>query len=520
MHLTTEYIWNAFHVPLAGFIRKRVRDETMVEDLLQEVFLKIHQSIDTLHDVRKLESWIYQIARHTIVDAYRRTRPAASLESSEALALPEELPTDDVVSALFPCVRAMVNNLPELDRQALVLTEYRGLTQKELSEHLGISISGAKSRVQRARARLKQQLLACCHFELDRRGHVINYHPHCHACATDTCRTPACASENVSLVLSDVRPSSKLHVSHYEVRTLPDLQAHCTQEEISMETIPSHDDQLRAEVSARYARTALHTLNTVQEQKGSQGCCGSGCCSTTPSDGDAITSDLYSPADLDSLPLAAALASRGCGNPIALAELRPGEIVLDLGSGGGIDVLLSARRVGPAGFVYGLDMTDEMLALAERNRAEAGVENVRFLKGVIEAIPLAEHSVNVIISNCVVNLSADKQQVLHEAYRVLTPGGRLAVADIVFQGSFPAALRADLESWAGCIAGALEETTYRHLLAEAGFTDIEVEVTRRYSLDDISESGARTSLAALSEQERAEVDGKFVSAFIRARKPA
>jgi SAM-dependent methyltransferase len=218
------------------------------------------------------------------------------------------------------------------------------------------------------------------------------------------------------------------------------------------------------------------------------------------------------------LPVAAILASLGCGNPTALAELKPGERVLDLGSGGGIDVLLSARRVGPTGFAYGLDMTDAMLELAERNRLEAGVENVRFLKGVIEEIPLPANAVDVIISNCVINLSADKRQVLHEAHRVLAPGGRFAVSDIVFQGHIPDAIRGDLEAWAGCIAGALEEAVYRQLLQEAGFTDIEVEVTRRYALSDIANSGASASIATLSETERGDVDGKFVSAFIRARK--
>ena len=230
-------------------------------------------------------------------------------------------------------------------------------------------------------------------------------------------------------------------------------------------------------------------------------------------------SDLYSQAELGTIPVAAALASLGCGNPTALAELSAGERVLDLGSGGGIDVLLSARRVGPTGFAYGLDMTDAMLELAERNRAEAGVENVRFLRGIIEDIPLPSESVDVVISNCVINLSADKGKVLREAYRVLAPGGRFAVSDIVFQGSIPQTLRTDLESWAGCIAGALEEETYQELLREAGFTDIEVEVTRRYSLDEIVGSGANASIAALSPNERHNVDGKFVSAFIRARKP-
>jgi arsenite methyltransferase len=284
-----------------------------------------------------------------------------------------------------------------------------------------------------------------------------------------------------------------------------------------MSTNPTNDEQLRAEVRARYAKAALQVLGTEQTVQ-EEACCSPACCSSSTDHKDAITSDLYNEAELGTIPLAAALASRGCGNPTALAELRPGERVLDLGSGGGIDVLLSAKRVGPTGFAYGLDMTDEMLALAERNRAEAGIENVRFLKGVIEAIPLADNSVDVVISNCVINLSADKGQVLREAYRVLTPGGRFAVSDIVFQGQLPPVLRADLESWAGCIAGALEEATYRQLLASAGFTDIEIEVTRRYSLDDISESGAKASIAALSTEERQEVDGKFVSAFIRARK--
>src|SRR5438270_10109159 len=293
----------------------------------------------------------------------------------------------------------------------------------------------------------------------------------------------------------------------------------------NMSTVPHDDEKLREEVRERYGRTGMQVLQTGEASSdeccgSSSGCCGTsstGCCGT--GNGDAVTSDLYSSAELGELPLAAALASLGCGNPTALAELRPGEKVLDLGSGGGIDVLLSAKRVSPTGFAYGLDMTDAMLELAERNRREAGVENVRFLKGVIEAIPLPANEVDVVISNCVINLSADKGQVLREAYRVLVPGGRFAVSDIVFQGQIPQVLRADLEAWAGCIAGALEEETYRHLLEEVGCTDIEVEVTRRYSLNDIAESGARTSIAALSSTERSAVDEKFVSAFIRARKP-
>jgi len=282
-----------------------------------------------------------------------------------------------------------------------------------------------------------------------------------------------------------------------------------------MNTVPKSDEQLREAVRERYSRTALEVLNTGQAS--AESCCSSSCCS--PIDSSFVTSELYSSVELSELPGAATLASLGCGNPTALAELKTGERVLDLGSGGGIDVLLSARRVGPTGFAYGLDMTDAMLELAERNRIEANVENVRFLKGVIEDIPLPDNAVDVVISNCVINLSADKGQVLREAYRVLTPGGRFAVSDIVFLGHFPQAIRSDLEAWAGCIAGALEEETYRKLLTEAGFINIEIEVTRRYSIQDVADSGGSASIAALSDSERVEVDGKFVSAFIRARKP-
>ncbi len=292
-----------------------------------------------------------------------------------------------------------------------------------------------------------------------------------------------------------------------------------------MTQIPQDDEQLRKAVRERYGQAALQVLNGNQTEAIS--CCDPTCCSTetsssgccTTASSDAITSNLYSSEELGTLPVAAALASLGCGNPTALAELKPGERVLDLGSGGGIDVLLSAKRVGPTGFAYGLDMTDAMLQLAERNRAEAGVDNVRFLKGVIEAIPLPDEAVDVVISNCVINLSADKRQVLREAHRVLVPGGRFAVSDIVIQGRLPEPIQRDFEAWAGCIAGALEEQIYRQLLAEAGFVDIEIEVTRRYSVQDVADSGASASVAALSEAERSDLDGKFVSAFIRARKP-
>jgi arsenite methyltransferase len=288
-----------------------------------------------------------------------------------------------------------------------------------------------------------------------------------------------------------------------------------TRKDKEMNTVPENDEKLREAIRERYSRTALEVLHTGQITD--ESCCSSSCCSTK--DSDLVASDLYSSEELGELPITAALASLGCGNPTALAELKPGERVLDLGSGGGIDVLLSAKRVGPHGFAYGLDMTDAMLELAERNRVEANVENVRFLKGVIENIPLPANAVDVVISNCVINLSADKGQVLHEAYRVLSPGGRFAVSDIVFLGHFPSAIRNDLEAWAGCIAGALEEETYRKLLAEAGFINIEIEATRRYSLQDVADSGGASSIASLTQSERAAIDGKFVSAFIRAQKP-
>jgi len=247
---------------------------------------------------------------------------------------------------------------------------------------------------------------------------------------------------------------------------------------------------------------------------------GNACCGGAAFDGqcDPITTDLYSAEQADQIPDAAMRASLGCGNPTALAELSPGETVLDLGSGGGIDVLLSARRVGPTGFAYGLDMTDEMLALAEENRAKSGLTNVRFLKGDIEHIPLPDASVDVIISNCVINLAADKDRVLREAFRVLKPGGRFAVSDVVVRGAVPEAIRRSMELWVGCIAGALQDTQYQEALRRAGFEGIDIEPTRVYSVDDarafLTAEGLDTAALAT------EVDGSFMSAFIRARKPA
>jgi arsenite methyltransferase len=249
---------------------------------------------------------------------------------------------------------------------------------------------------------------------------------------------------------------------------------------------------------------------------------GSSCCGAAPSGigqgCDPITSNLYDASQGKEVPEEAMLASLGCGNPTALAKLNPGEVVLDLGSGGGIDVLLSARRVGPTGKAYGLDMTDEMLSLANENKRKAGAENVEFLKGEIENIPLPDNSVDVIISNCVINLSADKDRVLREAFRVLKPGGRFAVSDVVTRGAIPNEIRQKVLLWVGCIAGALEETEYRSKLKAAGFEQVEVEPTRVYKVDDAREllSSAGIDVDGIASQ----VDEKFMSAFVRAVKPA
>jgi arsenite methyltransferase len=247
---------------------------------------------------------------------------------------------------------------------------------------------------------------------------------------------------------------------------------------------------------------------------------GSSCCGATASSGlgcDPITTNLYDAAQAGQIPEEALLASLGCGNPTALAQLNAGEVVLDLGSGGGIDVLLSAKRVGPTGKAYGLDMTDEMLALANENKRKAGVENVEFLKGEIEHIPLPDNSIDVIISNCVINLSADKDRVLREAFRVLKPGGRFAVSDVVTRGEMLPEIRKNVLLWVGCIAGALEENEYRTKLASAGFETIEIEPTRVYRIEDAREflSGQNIDVDAIAPQ----VDGKFMSAFVRAVKP-
>jgi len=267
-------------------------------------------------------------------------------------------------------------------------------------------------------------------------------------------------------------------------------------------------DDIKGIVKEKYARAALRVTAVG----------GSSCCGSSQSECDPITSGIYAESETATLPAEARAASLGCGNPTALAELKPGETVLDLGSGGGIDVLLSARRVGPTGKAYGLDMTDEMLALARENQRKAGVANVEFLKGEIERIPLPTNSVDVVISNCVINLSADKDRVLAEAFRVLKPGGRLAVSDVVVRGEVPAEIRRSVELWIGCVAGALEEREYRDKLAAAGFEGIGLEPTRVYRVDEARDflAGAGLDVDAIAPL----VADKFMSGVGRARKPA
>ena len=264
----------------------------------------------------------------------------------------------------------------------------------------------------------------------------------------------------------------------------------------------SDGNEIRKAVEERYREAALKV------SAGDSGCCGG-----PASCADPISSDLYGAREAGELPAAALEASLGCGNPVARAELRPGEVVLDLGSGGGIDVLLSARRVSPGGKAYGLDMTDEMLDLARENLRKAGATNVEFLKGTIEAIPLPDASVDVILSNCVINLSAEKDRVFREAFRVLKPGGRLAVSDVVVRGPVPPALRRSVELWIGCVAGALEEQEYREKLQGAGFVDVRLETTRVYRAEDAREWLSKAGV------DPAAMEGRFASDFIRARKP-
>jgi len=274
------------------------------------------------------------------------------------------------------------------------------------------------------------------------------------------------------------------------------------------------DSDLKSTVKEKYGQAALR----VAEGATAGACCGSSaCCGTTTEAWDPITADLYDEKQKAGIPAAALLASLGCGNPTALATLNEGETVLDLGSGGGIDVLLSAKRVGPTGKAYGLDMTDEMLALANENKRRAGAANVEFLKGEIENIPLPDSSVDVIISNCVINLSGDKRKVLAEAFRVLKPGGRFAVSDVVVRGDVPAAVKSNMELWIGCVAGALEEQEFVRILREVGFAKPSVEPTRIYKAEDAAAFLSGSGLDAL--EFASQIDGKFMGAFVRATKP-
>ncbi len=296
--------------------------------------------------------------------------------------------------------------------------------------------------------------------------------------------------------------------------------------------------EIQEHVRKKYGEAALRVLSnqpirccgsSVSEEK--ESCCGNAtremsgdtCCSSAGVESktvDPITSNLYSPDQIDQIPESAILASLGCGNPTALAQLKEGEIVLDLGSGGGIDVILSAKRVGESGFAYGLDMTDEMLRLAEQNAKEANIPNVKFLKGNIESIPLPDNSVDVIISNCVINLSADKDLVLKEAFRVLRPGGRFAVSDVVVDGDLPQAVRKNMEMYVGCVAGALEHHDYVRKLMNAGFTEASIEPVRRYEFSKLEGAWAPQGVASMTQAEKEALDGKIWGGFIRAVKPS
>jgi RNA polymerase sigma factor (SigZ family) len=502
MTITTEQLWKEFHVPLRHFIRTQVYDEQQTDDLLQEVFLKIHTHLDTVRTQDKVGSWLYQIARHVITDHYRlqKSKVVVALpdDLAERLVAPKEPEENEAVQTLLPCILPLVQRLPLPYRQALLLTEVEGLTQKALAEHLGLSFSGAKSRVQRARDKLREILLDCCHFEFDRRGNIIDYHPNCERCAT-----LACGSDHQDCG-AEVKGQSCFLPNGLSRKERPMTTTSTTADQASEEAT------ITERVREHYAQAANRVL-----QAGEGGCCStstlaSGCCS---SNGSAVTSDLYSKDQVADLPEEAVLASLGCGNLTALMALREGETVLDLGSGGGIDVLLSARRVGPSGFAYGVDMTDEMLALAQANKVKAGATNVAFLKGRIEEIPLPAQAVDVVISNCVINLAVDKSQVLREAFRVLKPGGRFAVSDVVADGPVSDALRRNMEAWVGCLAGALEIETYQQMLTDVGFEDIRVEITRRYKA---VEAGLDPSTLPAGWEAG---DGKLASAFVRATKP-
>ena len=318
------------------------------------------------------------------------------------------------------------------------------------------------------------------------------------------CCAPGCCDDGAKTATISVRGSKPAEATASPARVTATAPVTSTPDDTG--------EAVRATVRDKYSAAARRAAEGASASCG----CGTTCCGESAEVWDPITSDLYDSGETEGIPPEALLASLGCGNPTALAALASGEVVLDLGSGGGIDVLLSARRVGPTGKAYGLDMTDAMLALARENQARAGATNVEFLKGEIEHIPLPDASVDVIISNCVINLSADKAQVLREAHRVLRPGGRFAVSDVVLRGVLPDAVRESVALWTGCVSGALHEDEYRALLVDAGFGDVDIEVTRVYTSEDAT---ALLDAAGLADQQlAAEVEGKVVSAFVRARK--
>ena len=328
---------------------------------------------------------------------------------------------------------------------------------------------------------------------------------------SEACCGPSCCNDTAA-------PAESVEVAH----AASGVAAASLADTLERPAVRTSQTALAETVRERYGAAARRVMAGVEESRAAgASCCGpvSSCCGGAEFDGttDPITSNLYVMGETADLPEAAVLASLGCGNPTALAELNPGEVVLDLGSGGGIDVLLSARRVGPTGKAYGLDMTDDMLALAKRNAEEAGVRNVEFLRGRIEEIPLPSNSVDVIISNCVINLSGDKATVLREAFRVLKPGGRFAVSDVVVRGELPADVKASMDLWVGCVAGALEEGEFVNLLEAAGFEGASVEFTRTYDFEDAKAFLVQTGLDA--ERLATEVAGRVGAAFVRATKP-
>jgi RNA polymerase sigma factor (SigZ family) len=506
MPISTEEAWLALQAPLRLFLRRHVADEESVADLLQEIFLRVHMHSDELHSREKLESWIYQIARHLVSDYYRRRRALLPLEAAQSIqsiqsiqsmaATIEEVPDEEARSAIRDAVVAMLDCLPPADREVLLLTDYGGLSQRELARRLGLSFSGAKSRVQRARARLRRLLLACCHFEFDRLGRVIDYQPRCPCCC---CRSQTAASFSPS-----PRPlSMSIAIARAARPRHPVTQGGSN---IMSNDVPD-EEQLRTAVQEYYGALAQH---------GSGACCCGGCDTADGEQEGGGCCDCYSAEELAVLPEGVRTASACCGNPLTIAGLQPGERVLDLGSGAGRDAFLAALRVGPTGLVYGLDMNAAMLTRAEEGRQALGLSNVRLLQAPMEAVPLPAESVEVVISNCAINLAPDKDRVLCEAHRLLVGGGRLALADIVVSDALPLWLRSEPRAWVLCLAGALTVERYRQLLTAVGFQEIHIEISGRCELAGVKEI---VSLAQGAPERQAGLTGWMASALIRARKP-